>query len=445
MTTPHLGLETLAEAQDQPDVPVNYDLRVLDALVQLTVIDKDLTAPPGSPADGDRYIVGASATGAWLGEDLNVAAYLAGEWVFFTPVAGWSAYVQDEATEYRYAGGSPPSWAAVAAGSSTLSVTNLGSPGAIVAATSLLFSGAQVDDAGGGIALITIAQASGGGGGVQSVVAGTGVTVDNTDPLNPVVSATGGGGGGDAFDIGIDWNERLTTPSGSSTANLTNVGTANMALTGTTGRDTQADGATAIERVNWARFQTGAATGQEAYALEGTGNNSVMRTSDFTPLDGYKAEFHFAYSGSFAAAVKSDAVLIFGMISANAAPGGAAVPSAQTNCIFVGKDQGDTNLQLMHNDGSGTCTKIDLGVSAVTLSQIPLRLTLDAHTSLTAVDYEVRRLDTGVLVASGTITTDLTAKGQRLYPICWVNTGSSTTTLVRGYLGKVRILTPEGA
>jgi hypothetical protein len=38
-----------------------------------------------------------------------------------------------------------------------------------------------------------------GGGGVQSVVAGTNVTVDNTDPQNPVVSSTGGGtpGGSD--------------------------------------------------------------------------------------------------------------------------------------------------------------------------------------------------------------------------------------------------------
>jgi hypothetical protein len=32
------------------------------------------------------------------------------------------------------------------------------------------------------------------GGGVQSVVAGTNVTVDNTDPANPIVSASGGGG-----------------------------------------------------------------------------------------------------------------------------------------------------------------------------------------------------------------------------------------------------------
>lgn len=40
----------------------------------------------------------------------------------------------------------------------------------------------------------------GGGSGVQSVVAGTNITVDSTDPQNPIVSATGGGGGGGAVD-----------------------------------------------------------------------------------------------------------------------------------------------------------------------------------------------------------------------------------------------------
>lgn len=33
-----------------------------------------------------------------------------------------------------------------------------------------------------------------GAGGIQSIVAGTNITVDDTDPLNPIVSATGGGG-----------------------------------------------------------------------------------------------------------------------------------------------------------------------------------------------------------------------------------------------------------
>jgi hypothetical protein len=34
---------------------------------------------------------------------------------------------------------------------------------------------------------------SGGGGTVDTIVAGSGITVDATDPANPIVSATGGG------------------------------------------------------------------------------------------------------------------------------------------------------------------------------------------------------------------------------------------------------------
>lgn len=44
----------------------------------------------------------------------------------------------------------------------------------------------------------------GGGGGIESIVAGTNITVDDTDPLNPIVSASGGGGGDNAFDTQTD-------------------------------------------------------------------------------------------------------------------------------------------------------------------------------------------------------------------------------------------------
>ena len=39
------------------------------------------------------------------------------------------------------------------------------------------------------------------GGGVESVVAGANIAVDNTDPANPIISATGGGGGGGGRDL----------------------------------------------------------------------------------------------------------------------------------------------------------------------------------------------------------------------------------------------------
>lgn len=38
-------------------------------------------------------------------------------------------------------------------------------------------------------------------------------------------------------------------------------------------------------------------------------------------------------------------------------------PSTQTNIFGVGADIGDTNLQLIHNDATGTATKVDLGVN----------------------------------------------------------------------------------
>lgn len=87
-------------------------LRGLDGLVQPSIKDKDLTAPPGSPADGDCYIVGASATGAWATHDKAIARYSSVEtaWEFFTPSEGWSVYAQDENLAYRYSGSA---WASV--------------------------------------------------------------------------------------------------------------------------------------------------------------------------------------------------------------------------------------------------------------------------------------------------------------------------------------------
>ena len=70
-TTDNLGLPYLAAAQAQKHVTHNEALRALDALVHLMVLDKDLSAPPGSPTAGDRYIVGAGPTGAWSGQAGN--------------------------------------------------------------------------------------------------------------------------------------------------------------------------------------------------------------------------------------------------------------------------------------------------------------------------------------------------------------------------------------
>lgn len=73
------------------------------------VKDKDLTAPPASPSEGDRYIVASVATDTWAGYDGQIAEWHArasgtAQWYFYDPHAGMTAYVADEALTYVFDG-----------------------------------------------------------------------------------------------------------------------------------------------------------------------------------------------------------------------------------------------------------------------------------------------------------------------------------------------------
>ncbi|SHF15352.1 Protein of unknown function [Ruegeria intermedia] len=94
--TTHLLLPYILAAQAQKHVTHNEALRILDGLVQLSVLDRDLATPPASPADGDRYIVASGASGDWAGWDLNVALWTDGAWLRLPPRIGWRAWVEDE-------------------------------------------------------------------------------------------------------------------------------------------------------------------------------------------------------------------------------------------------------------------------------------------------------------------------------------------------------------
>jgi hypothetical protein len=96
-TTARLGLSLMAPQQSQRPIMHNEAMAALDQLVQPTVKSRTTTAPPGAPAEGDAYIVAASATGAWAGKDGKFACWLSGAWSFRTPANGWLAYVVDTA------------------------------------------------------------------------------------------------------------------------------------------------------------------------------------------------------------------------------------------------------------------------------------------------------------------------------------------------------------
>lgn len=116
----------LVVGQAGKELTHNQALAVLDQLAQAVVVDKDLTAPPGSPANGSMYIVAAGATGAWAGQSGKLAYWLAtvAAWTFITPEDGWSVWVTDESVRYERKAGA---WAVASGGSGmTNPMTTLG-------------------------------------------------------------------------------------------------------------------------------------------------------------------------------------------------------------------------------------------------------------------------------------------------------------------------------
>jgi len=98
--TTRLALPFIMASQAQKHITHNEALRLLDGIVQLSVLDKDTVSPPGSPVDGSAYIVPANAAGTWSGWDGDVAFRADGAWLRLGAAEGWRAYVADEGAVY---------------------------------------------------------------------------------------------------------------------------------------------------------------------------------------------------------------------------------------------------------------------------------------------------------------------------------------------------------
>ena len=102
-STGRLGLPYIVTAQAQKEVTHNDGLNRLDAFVTPVVADI-ASAPPGSPTVGDLYIVGGSATGDFAGHENDLAQYLTGGWVFYTPFKWMDAVVESLDSRMTYDG-----------------------------------------------------------------------------------------------------------------------------------------------------------------------------------------------------------------------------------------------------------------------------------------------------------------------------------------------------
>lgn len=120
--TPRIGMPLLATSQSQKEATHNEALIIVDALLG-GVLSRTTTAPPGSPEEGDAYIVPSGASGVWSDRADYVAYYFGSAWNFLSPTVatGLPIYVLDDNNYVKWSTLSPNEYIVVAFGGATVS------------------------------------------------------------------------------------------------------------------------------------------------------------------------------------------------------------------------------------------------------------------------------------------------------------------------------------
>ncbi|MBW4709566.1 DUF2793 domain-containing protein [Roseobacter sp. YSTF-M11] len=101
MATPYLRAPLIAEGQAQPHVTANNATSIADLARGRLALSATTATPPGSPVEGDAYILPTGATGWTSADDSDpapgdIAIRWAGAWHKITPAIGWTWQILDE-------------------------------------------------------------------------------------------------------------------------------------------------------------------------------------------------------------------------------------------------------------------------------------------------------------------------------------------------------------
>src|SRR5690606_22462274 len=91
--TPRPLLPFIMPSQAQKHVTHNEAIARLDQLTHPAVTTRTVTVPPADAAVDTAFLVPASASGAWLGHEGEIAMAAGADWQFLGPFAGLSLYV----------------------------------------------------------------------------------------------------------------------------------------------------------------------------------------------------------------------------------------------------------------------------------------------------------------------------------------------------------------
>lgn len=233
---------------------------------------------------------------------------------------------------------------------------------------------------------------------------------DGTDWVE--YSSSGGGGG----SLPVFFDGALI-PQGF-TAGFTLIGHSNPSFTGSSGGGLFNASSPAL------RYPHRSAT-----AVAATNAIAGIRQSDGTKFVCRNAGFYFcsAVCPSNGAATASHR-LFCGLIDSTAAPTDVN-PSGLTNFVALGYDSGDSQVQIMHNDGSGTATKIALGSSfpkPTSADSAWYFLELRCEKEGSSIDYRVLNPISGA-EASGSISSDMPSLTTSMNFYQWMSAGGTST------------------
>jgi hypothetical protein len=94
----------LFAGQAQKEATVNRACALTDLLLH-PAVEGEASAPPDPPVEGQCWIVGSPASGAFEGRDGCVAGFAAGSWIFVTPTDGMRVFDRSTGQSVPYIGG----------------------------------------------------------------------------------------------------------------------------------------------------------------------------------------------------------------------------------------------------------------------------------------------------------------------------------------------------
>lgn len=185
--------------------------------------------------------------------------------------------------------------------------------------------------------------------------------------------------------------------------------------------------------------QTGAAAAVSRLAGNRGPTPGAATSMFFAPAAGVAYGWKVRIMGSIADAIAAGQFGL-GMHSVNPAWSNVSEPSAMVNCVFLGADSGDSQLTIMHNDGSGTCTKVALNggsgfpnnTNATDLYAVEIEWRSNGTTDV--LTYRAENMITSLIV-SGTISSNKPAAGT---PMSWFagrGSANTATTPVMHFAG----------